>query len=127
VGQDRQTPLRLAIQLLLWRKRGLSKRSVTRSVNNLRQFYGRLGIHCRLVEPPPQGEFAGARIGAELGAQVGADGLRSHGSDDPVQFGGDRVQRAGDPVVVQGRRVDTERLLHRPGPGPVRHPQQWRG
>jgi hypothetical protein len=54
------------------------------------------------------------------------DRLRTNGSDDPIEFGGDRVQRAADPVVVEQRGVDAEDLLHRVLTCPVGHPDQRR-
>jgi hypothetical protein len=43
-----------------------------------------------------------------------------------VEFGGDRVQRAADPVVVEQRGIDTEDLLHRAHACPAGHPDQRR-
>jgi hypothetical protein len=43
------------------------------------------------------------------------------------QVRGNRVQRAGEAVVIEQVRLDAEDLLHRPGPRPVPDPHQRRG
>jgi hypothetical protein len=36
------------------------------------------------------------------------DRLRANGTDDAIHFRGDRVQRAGDPIVIERRGLDAE-------------------
>ncbi len=58
-------------------------------------------------------------VDPELGDRPGTDRAR-----DGLQLRGDRVQRAGQTVVVEQVRCDAEDLLHRPGAGPVPDPHQ---
>ncbi|GAA3376777.1 hypothetical protein GCM10020367_49800 [Streptomyces sannanensis] len=62
---------------------------------------------------------------ADVDAEL-RDGLGTDRAGDLVQVRGDRVQGAGEPVVVQQLGIDTEDLLHRPLPRPVLHPDHGR-
>ena len=60
-------------------------------------------------------------IDAELG-----DRRRPGTAGDRVQLRGDRIQRPGDPVIVEQIRRDAIRLLHRHRRRPLVHPQHQR-
>jgi hypothetical protein len=58
-----------------------------------------------------------------------ADRRCPHAAGDLVQVRGDRIQRAGDPVVIEQLRGDAIRLIHGHRRGPLLHPhhRRWRG
>ena len=56
-----------------------------------------------------------------------ADRRRPDGAGDRVQLRGNRIQRTGDPVIVEQVRLDAVRLLHRHRRRPLLHPHHRRG
>ncbi len=54
------------------------------------------------------------------------DRRRPHTADDLVQMRGNRIQRPGDPVIVEQPRLDAIRLIHRHRRRPLLHPHHRR-